>query len=64
MRIQDRMLHKMCNSTRLLHKLVEKGFVCRSKDKDDKIKTLISITNSGLALLNKLDEDIFKFDIE
>lgn len=60
--LQKRMIHKMSNATRLVDKLVEKGFVSREKDKDDKRKILVSITNSGLTLLSKLDEEVFKFD--
>ena len=56
------MHHKMSNATRLVDKLIEKGFVIREKDKDDKRKILVSITNSGLTLLSKLDEEVFKFD--
>lgn len=60
--LQERMLHKMSNATRLVDKLIEKGFVIREKDKDDKRKIFVSITNSGLTLLSKLDEEVFKFD--
>jgi len=61
-KIQKLMLHKMSNATRLLDKLVEKGFVDRIKNKDDKRQVLISITKPGLDILYHLDEGVANFD--
>ena len=60
--LQKRMLHKMSNATRIVDKLVEKGFADRSKSNKDKRQILVSITKDGLDLLNVLDEEVFNFN--
>ena len=60
--LQKLMLHRMSNATRLVDKLVEKGFVDRVKKEDDKRKYLVSITNPGLDILHQLDEGVSDFD--
>ncbi len=53
--IQDRMISKMSNTTRLVDKLILKGYVKRFVCKDNRRKVDIFITDEGLELLNRLD---------
>ena len=53
--IQERMVNKMSNTTRLVDKLIKKQYVTRSKNKQNKRKIDITITNEGLNFLNKID---------
>ena len=62
--LQNRMLHKTSNATRLVDKLIEKGFVDRVKNKDDQRKILVSITDQGLKFLSKLDAEVSVFNQE
>jgi DNA-binding MarR family transcriptional regulator len=55
--IQERMLDRMSNASRLVDKLEDKGLVRRSPSKSDKRQTNIAITPKGLELLAKIDED-------
>lgn len=54
--IQERMIHKMSNTTRLIDKLILKGFVKRNICENNRRKIEIYITNSGLQLLNSIDD--------
>ncbi|UCS94939.1 MarR family transcriptional regulator [Echinicola marina] len=56
--IQDRMLNKMSNASRLVEKLKQKGFVSRKECPNDRRQVDIHITEEGLALLDKLDNEI------
>ncbi len=61
--IQDRMVNKMSNTTRLVDKLLEKNFVDRNICEQNRRKIEIFITPKGLELLNELDpviEDLEK----
>lgn len=62
--IQDRMIHKMSNTTRLVDKLIEKKFVDRSICEENRRKVEIFITEKGLQLLEKLDPIIEKLENE
>ena len=53
--IQERMIHKMSNTTRLIDKLIEGGYVNRFVCKKNRRKIEIFITKKGLELLNTLD---------
>jgi len=53
--IQERMLNKMSNTTRLVDKLIIKGLVTRITCKSNRRKIEICITKKGLQLLSKLD---------
>ena len=53
--ITARMLNKSSNATRLVEKLRQKSFVRREICADNRRQVDISITNKGLALLNKID---------
>lgn len=56
--IQERMIHKMSNTTRLIDKLIEAGYVNRFVCKKNRRKVEIFITNKGLDLLQSLDEEV------
>ena len=60
--LQKRMLHKMSNASRIVDKLVEKGFADRIKSDEDKRQILVSITKPGFDLMNVLDEEVFNFN--
>lgn len=53
--IQDRMISRMSNVTRLVDKLCEKGYVERKQCEDNRRKVEITITGKGLGLLSNLD---------
>lgn len=53
--IQDRMIQKMSNVSRLIDKLLQKGLVERKECRDNRRKVDIRITDTGLAMLDKLD---------
>jgi len=53
--IQERMINKMSNTTRLVDKLISKGLVERFVCEKNRRKVDIFITNQGLKLLDELD---------
>jgi DNA-binding MarR family transcriptional regulator len=53
--IQERMIHKNSNTTRLIDKLILKGFVDRTICPENRRKVEIIITKSGLKLLDVID---------
>jgi len=53
--IQERMLDRMSNATRLVDKLLEKGYVDRCQCPENRRKVDIIITPAGLELLQKTD---------
>lgn len=56
--VQDRMIQKMSNVSRLIDKLLEKGWVVRTECKDNRRKVDISITDAGLNILNEVDPSL------
>lgn len=58
--IQDRMVQRMSNVSRLIDKLLEKGYVLRSERKDNRRMVDIQITDKGLKLIDELDAPIEK----
>jgi len=52
--IQDRMLNKMSNASRLVEKLKLKGLLRREECPNDRRQVDILITESGLTLLNEV----------
>lgn len=56
--IHDRMISKMSNTTRLIDKLILKGFVTRRIDKNNKRRVEIKMTKKGLNHLSSIDKDI------
>lgn len=53
--INERMVTKMSNTTRLVDKLILKGFVSRTICLKNRRKVEILITEGGLNILNKID---------
>ena len=53
--IQERMIHKMSNTTRLIDKLIDKGYVNRFVCEKNRRKIELFITDQGLKLLKSLD---------
>lgn len=53
--IQDRMIHKNSNTTRLIDKLILKGLVDRITCPENRRKVEITITKKGLDLLTTID---------
>lgn len=53
--IQDRMVHKMSNTTRLVNKLYDKNLVEREICKKNRRKVEIKITPAGKKMLEKID---------
>lgn len=53
--VQELMINKMSNTTRLIDKLVKKGFVEKNINANNKRKIDIHITQEGLSLLNIVD---------
>ena len=64
--IKDRMLDRMSDASRIVDKLVLKGYVERNQCPDDRRSVNLLISESGLQLLQKLEfidsatNDIFK----
>lgn len=56
--IQERMINKMSNTTRLVDKLISKSLVKRFICKNNRRKVDIYITEQGLNLLNQIDPAI------
>ena len=61
--IQERMVYKMSNTTRLVDKLILKDYVERFTCKKNRRKVEIFITKKGLDLLQKLDSLIEESEI-
>lgn len=53
--VQQRMVNRMSNTTRLIDKLIEKNLVKREVCLDNRRKIELSITQKGLDLLVRLD---------
>lgn len=62
--IQERMLNKMSNASRLVEKLKQKGMLKRSACPKDRRQVDIVITKKGLALLELLDIEVKNFNID
>ncbi len=62
--IQERMLNKMSNTTRLVDKLIKKELVTRQSCESNRRKIEIYITKKGLNLLAKLDSIVDANNLE
>ncbi|WP_143962651.1 MarR family winged helix-turn-helix transcriptional regulator [Litoribacter populi] len=60
--IQDRMLNKMSNASRLVEKLKQKDLVRRSECSTDRRQVDITITEDGLKMLEELEEQVNQFN--
>lgn len=56
--VQDRMVSKMSNTSRLIDKLVKKGHVIKKTNKTNRRKIDITITQEGLKFLETIDKII------
>lgn len=53
-----RMIDKMSNTSRIVDKLVSKGWVDRNPGEKDRRQVMVNITASGLQLLDEMDQDV------
>lgn len=58
--LNQHMIHKMSNTTRLVDKLIEKELVERCVCENNRRKVEITITTTGLALLAQLDNQLIE----
>lgn len=54
--VQERMLNRTANATRLVEKLRKRGLVSRRPNEEDRRRVDIAITREGLSLLAEMDE--------
>ncbi len=57
--VKERMIQKSPNSTRLMDKLCDKGFIERVRCENDRRVVYVRINKKGLDLLNKINMDDF-----
>jgi len=62
--IQEQMMHKMSNATRLVEKLRLKGLVTRNICEDNRRMVDIGITPKGLQLLDAIEKKLAKYHSE
>lgn len=55
MKIRDRMIDRMSDTTRVVERLITKGLVVKNVNRKDKRVVDVSITEKGLALLAEID---------
>ncbi len=55
--IKELMVEKAPNATRLSDKLLDKGLVARKRSEEDRRVVYLGITDKGLDLVHKIDED-------
>jgi DNA-binding MarR family transcriptional regulator len=60
--LNERMLDKMSNVSRLVEKLRMKDLISRCESENDRRQVDITITDKGLSILAKLDNDILRFE--
>jgi DNA-binding MarR family transcriptional regulator len=60
--LQERMITKNSNTTRLIDKLLLKEFVTRKVCPDNRRKIEVEITEKGLAVLNELDPKVLEHE--
>ena len=60
--IQERMMHKMSNATRLVEKLRLKGLVTRETCEDNRRMVDINITAKGMELVETIDSQMEQMD--
>jgi len=61
--IQERMIHRMSNATRLVEKLKLKGYANRVICEDNRRKVEITITEKGLQLLEQIDPKLMQAEM-
>ena len=64
MTIKSRMVEKTPNTTRMVDKLFDNGYVDRERSEKDRRMVFVKITDKGLDIMSKIDEihpDFLKF---
>jgi DNA-binding MarR family transcriptional regulator len=56
--IARRMIHRSPDVTRMLDRLVRQGLARRSRNPEDRRESIATITQAGLALLERLDPEL------
>lgn len=62
--IQERMISKMSNTTRLVDKLIKKGYVKREQCETNRRKVDITITEEGIKNLNIINKAVDKSEFK
>ncbi|UBM58467.1 MarR family transcriptional regulator [Marinilongibacter aquaticus] len=60
--IIERMLDKMSNASRLVDKLLQKGYVDRNYRSDDRRACDVLITEAGMSFLEKVSTELYKLE--
>jgi len=61
--LKERMLDKMSDASRIVDRLVQKGLVSRCTNNKDRRAVDIRISDAGLAILAKMDEEFKTKDV-
>ena len=61
---QERMVNRMSNTTRIIDKLIDKGFVERTICKKNRRKIELFITDKGLKMLDQIDQVVEQAEIQ
>lgn len=61
--LKERMLDKMSDASRIVDRLVQKGLVSRCTNRTDRRAVDIRISDIGLEILNKMDQEFKTKDI-
>lgn len=61
--VKERMIEKSPNTTRLMDKLIDKGFIARTRCNEDRRVVYVKISENGLDLLSEIDKDLEKNDL-
>ena len=59
--IRERMLDKMSDASRIVDRLEKKRFISKEQCKSDQRKIDVSITDSALQLMNKIDLTLYEW---
>jgi MarR family transcriptional regulator, 2-MHQ and catechol-resistance regulon repressor len=62
--IARRMIHPSPDVTRMLDRLVRQGVVARSRNPDDRRESIATITRDGLSLLERVDPELHRAQLQ
>jgi DNA-binding MarR family transcriptional regulator len=62
--IARRMIHPSPDVTRMLDRLVRQGVVARSRNPDDRRESIATITRAGLSLLERVDPELHRAQLQ
>ena len=62
--VQERMVNRMSNTTRIIDKLIDKGFVERTICKKNRRNIELFITDKGLKMLDQIDQVVEQAEIQ